>query len=191
MDFDSVIAKRTSVREFKSKKASWKDVLHAIDAALQAPFAGNHMHLKFLIVENADTIEKLAEYSNQKWMNEVGIVVIVCSDDTNLENLYGERGRVYSRQGAGAAIENFLLKLTELGLDSCWVGAYSDELIKQLLEIPQHIQIEALLPIGYAKKKSARPRKKTLDHVLNWESWGNDKRAAIFMESEDPNPTSI
>ncbi len=191
MNFDNVVAARKSVREFKNKKASWKDIIHAIDAAVQAPFAGNHMHMKFLIIEDEKTIEKLAEFANQDWISQAGIVVLACSDDTNLENLYGERGRVYSRQGAGAAIAHFLLKLTELGLSACWVGAYSDELVKQQLGIPQHIQIEAIIPVGYEQKKSARPRKKSLDGILYWEKWDQNKRPALIQEGDDPDPSSL
>ena len=153
MDFDSVIEKRASARSFKSKKASWKDILEAIDAAIKAPSAGKMHHLKFVIIEEQEKIEKIAEFTDQLWISESGILVVVCSDDTHLENQYGERGRVYSRQAAGAAIENFLLKITDLGLSACWVGSYTDELIKQLLKIPAHIQIEAIIPIGYSKTK--------------------------------------
>ena len=48
--------------------------------------------------------------------------------------MHGERGRIYARQQAGAAINTLLLKLTDLGLQSCWVGSYDDEKIRELLE---------------------------------------------------------
>jgi len=182
MEFDSVIEKRVSVRSFKDKKASWKLVLEAIDSASKAPFPGNKNHIKFLIIENPETINKIAEFANQLWINEAPILVVICSDDTHLESQYGERGRVYSRQAAGAAIENFLLKITELGLSSCWVGAYTDELIKQTLKIPMHIQIEAILPVGYSKNKSDKKRKIALEHLLRWENWDTLRRHELFQE---------
>src|SRR3989338_40500 len=149
MEFDKVIESRKSVRSFRSKKASWKDVIEAINSALQAPFAGNQNHMNFIIIERQETINRISELTNQLWINECGILVIVCSDDTHLENLYGERGRIYSRQQAGAAIYMLLLKLEDLGLGGCWIGAYTDELVKQKLKIPQHIQVEAIIPVGY------------------------------------------
>ncbi|MBX4196316.1 nitroreductase family protein [Candidatus Pacearchaeota archaeon] len=182
MKFDEVIEKRKSVRSFKSTPASWKDVLEAIDAALQSPFAGNLNHLKFLIVENKETIEKIGEFAHQLWINEAGILVLALSDDTHLEHLYGHRGRVYSRQQAGAAIEHFLLKITDMGLASCWVGAYSDELIKQLLEIPAHIQIEAILPVGYEKGRNPKTPKRSLESALLWEKWNMKRRPELFPD---------
>ena len=187
MDFDSIVKKRKSARSFKSSVPSWKDILLAIDAALQGPYAGNINNLKFLIVENKDTIKKIAKHCDQIWIEESGLLIIALSDDRNLENMYGERGRVYSRQQAGAAIQTILLKLTDLNIDSCWTGAYTDELIRQILDIPQHIQIEAIIPTGYEQKDQVKvkPSKKELDSVLQWERWEQYKRPSFFEESPD------
>lgn len=188
MEFDSVIEKRHSVRSFKDKKASWKSVLEAIDAANQGPFADNRNPLKFLIIEEEHTIQKVAELAGQLWINESTILLFVCSDDTHLENLHGERGKRYARQQSGAAIQTFLLKLTDLGLASCWVGAFTDEQIKQHLKIPSHIEIEAMIPIGYEKvKPTQRRRKKALENSLFWEKWDEKKRPTLFNE-DAPEP---
>lgn len=191
MDLDTAIEKRHSSRSFKSKKASWKSVMEAIDSANQAPFSDNRNNLKFIILENEKTISKIAEFAEQIWINEASILVIVCSNDSNLENMHGDRGRIYSRQQAGAAIQNLLLKLTDLGLNSCWVGSYKDEFIKQLLKIPMHIQIEAVIPVGYESKKPEKKRKQSLDNILYWEKWDEKKRPAFIQEGKDPNPQSL
>lgn len=188
MEFDAIVKKRKSVNKFTKKNVSWKYVLDAIELANQGPFAGNINNLKFLIIEEKETIKKIAKFAEQLWIAEAGIIILVCSDETHLENMYGERGRVYSRQQAGAAIQTVLLKLTELGLASCWVGAYTDEIIKESLKIPQHIQIEAIIPIGYENKKLSekKPGKKEIEHVIYWENWKNEKRPPLFKEPRDP-----
>ncbi len=183
MEFDTVIEKRHSVRAFKNKKASWKLVLESIDAANQGAFADSHNPLKFLIIEEEKTISKIAELASQLWINEAKAIILVCSDDTHIEHLHGERGKRYSRQQAGAAINTIILKLTDLGLASCWVGLFTDEQIKQHLKIPSHIELEAIIPIGYEKVKPAtKKRKKSLENALYWESWGSKKRPTLFNE---------
>jgi len=186
MEFDKVVRKRKSVRNFSGKKVKWEDVLEAIDAALQGPFAGNHNNLHFLILEDKETIKDIADYCEQSWVANSNILIVVCSDDTHLEDLYGERGRVYSRQQAGAAIQTILLKLTDLGLSSCWVGAYTDEFVKQRLKIPQHIQVEAIIPVGYEKRMPGgeKKKKKKLESVLYWGEWGNGRRSGLFEEDK-------
>lgn len=189
MEFNTIVKKRKSVRAFKKKKPDWRSVLEAIDLANQGPFAGNNNHLRFLIVEDDKIIDEIAALCEQKWIKQVKLVVLVCSDDTHLEALYGERGRIYGRQQAGAAIQTFLLALTNLGINSCWIGAYSDELVRGKLNIPQHIQIEAIVPLGFEDGNVKKPRKKELERTLYWESWENVKRPTIFREeAEDYRP---
>ncbi len=185
MEFDAIIKKRSSVRSFKSKVAPWDKVLEAIDAANQGPFAGNHNNLKFLIVENKESINKISELSDQLWINESGILVIVCSEEKELAYKYEERGRTYSRQQAGAAIATFLLKIVDLGLAACWVGAYDDEGIKHFLKIPKEANVEAVIPVGYEKEKTPKKKKKELENTIYWEKWQALKRPGIFVERKD------
>jgi nitroreductase len=182
MEFDKVVENRKSVRSFKTKKVEWRDILDAIDSANQAPFASNLNNLKYIIIEEQKTIDKLAELSEQLWINEAPSLVIVCSDEGNMKNLHGEIGRIYSRQQAGAAIENFLLKITEMGLSSCWVGSFDEASVKDLLEIPEKIHVEALLPIGYEKEKSPRKKKKSIESTIYWENWDTSKRPTFIKE---------
>ena len=190
MEFDQVIENRKSIRSFKDKKVSFKLILECIDSALKSPFAGNINNIKFVIIENSENIKKLADYSHQSWISHAPVLVVVVSNDTHLENLYGERGRVYSRQQAGGAIQSFLLKAVDLGLSSCWIGAYTDELIKQLLKIPAHIQVEALLPLGYEKPdlkiKQKKQRKKDIETSIFWEEWFSFRRKGLHEDSKDP-----
>ena len=187
MEFDSVIEKRKSVRTFTQKKPNWKKLIEAIDTTTQNPFAGNHNNLKYLIIENKKTIKEVSKIAEQPWISLSPSLIIVCSDDSHLEDKYGERGRVYSRQQAGAAIQTLLLKIVDLGLSACWVGAYSDEILKQKLKIPQHIQIEAVIPIGHenTKEKQHKEKKIELENTLFWEGWQQDKRTPLFKEPKD------
>ncbi len=184
MDFNKVIGARRSIRKFKKKKASWKEAMLAIDAALQAPMAGNINVLKFIIIENEETIEKLAKLSDQSWISQAGIVIVVCTDNTHLEKIYGDRGKIYCRQQAGAAIQNLLLKLTDSGLAGCWVGAFTDELVEQALKIPEHMRIEAIIPIGYASERAPSKRMHSLESSIYWEEYGMNRRPSFFEESK-------
>jgi len=176
MDFDKVIDERRSIRDFSNKTVKWSDILEAIDSARKAPCAGNNFNLKFIIIKRSEAKDKIAELSEQSWIMDAPYLIVVCSNETNLEGIYYERGKIYSRQQAGAAIENLLLKLTDLKLSSCWIGAYQDGIIKQILKIPPNINIEAIIAVGYAKQKIKPPRKISLENIINWECWGISKK---------------
>lgn len=189
MEFEKLVRKRKSVRNFKSKIPHWKDVLYAIELANQGPFAGNQNHIRYLIIENQLTIKQLAHLCEQTWISNTKMIIVVCSNDTPIENMYGERGRVYSRQQAGAAIQTLMLALKEKSIDSCWVGSYSDELVREKLKIPQHIQIEAIIPIGFESGSEKKPAKKDLEDTVSWETWTQSRRPSMFeARKEDYSP---
>ncbi len=183
MEFDTVVQERKSVRSFKKNIVSFEHIIEAIDSAMQGPFAGNFNNLKFVIVENEKTIDNIAKQASQTWITEASTLIVVCSDDLHLENQYGTMGKDYSRQQAGAAINTILMKLTDLGLASCWVGSLNYEIIKEMLKIPANIHIEAVIPVGYAKGSLKKPKKAAIENVLRWENWNTYRRPPLFREA--------
>jgi len=177
MDIDKVLKERHSARRFSTKKPKWQDIIEAIDAANTAPLAGNIYSLRYILIDDKEKIQQLAEASQQNFFQNVDYVVAVCSDKTSVVKSYDERGEIYCRQQAGAAIENFLLKIVDLGLSSCWVGAFVDDEVKRILGLPyddENLQVEALLPVGYEMPgKAEQKRKPNLDNVLWFNKWKN------------------
>ena len=173
MELNKAIKERKSVRKFSTKKVDWREIIEAIDYARLAPLAGNIPTIKFIIVDNKEKIKKLTQASQQDFFSNVQYVVVVCSDKTQCVRSYDERGDIYARQQAGSLIQNFLLKITELGLATCWVGAFYDTQVKQLLNIPDNIDVEAFFPIGYELGKSKQEKKPDLDKLLFFNKWNN------------------
>jgi len=176
MDLDKAIQNRHSVRKFSNKKPDWRKIIECIDSARYAPMAGNNYTLKFILVSDSDKIREIAEAVQQRHVDEVKFIVIACSNPCRPVNAYGKEGGVFCRQQAGAAIENFLLKIEESGLATCWIGSFGEEQIKRLLKIPDDINIEAIFPIGYElEKKRTRRMKIELDRILYFNEFGNVK----------------
>ena len=175
MDLDKAIKSRKSVRKFSSKKPDWREIIECIDAARFAPMSGNNYTLKFIIIDDSKTIKKLASAAQQAFISQAQYVVVVCTNSSRTTNAYGEKGKVYCRQQAGAAIQNFLLKIQEKGLATCWIGYFVENLIKQAVKIPENIDVEAIFPIGYEYKKSKSKNKIDLDRILYFGEYGNSK----------------
>jgi len=179
MDLDKAIKERHSVRRFKTKAPNWRDIIKALNLARLAPLAGNIPTIKFIVVTEDDKIQQLSEACQQDFVAQTKYVVVVCSLPEQCVRSYGERAKKYIKQQAGAAIENFLLKITDLGLATCWVGAFSDEQVKRILQIPDDVEVEALFPIGYELGKSKQRIKPSLDTCLYFNTWKNKYMKAI------------
>ncbi len=168
------------MRKFKSKKPDWRDIIECIDAARFASMAGGNYTLKFIVVSEPEKIQKIAEACQQPFVSTAHYLVVGCSEPKRTINAYGERGQIYVRQQAGAAIENFWLKLIEKGLSTCWVGHFVESQVKNTLRIPENIQVEAVFPIGYEYEKPKTKKEKiNIDSILYFEEYGNKKKRHI------------
>lgn len=180
MELNTAIQKRHSVRKFKTKKPDWRDIIECIDSARYAPMAGGIYSLKFILVDDKETIQKLADSAQQQFISKAKFVVVVCTNPSRTINSYDERGKMYCRQQAGAAIENFLLKIEEKQLATCWVGAFVEQLVKKALKIPDNINVEAMFPIGYEfEKPRTKKIKIDLDNILYFNQYKNKKMNKI------------
>lgn len=177
MEFDEVLRGRHSVRSFKTtKKVDYQDVLKIIEAGSLAPLAGNCLCLKYIVATNKDTIRLLAEAAQQTFVEEVDYVIVVCTDRKFLKKMFLNRADMYAMQQAGASIENMLLKTTELGLASCWVGAFTEDIVKRALRLPETLNVEALLPIGYEMGKAKSKQKPDINSMVFFDGYGDDKK---------------
>ena len=176
MELDKAIKNRRSVRKFKSKKPDWRDIIECIDAMRYAPMAGDNFTLKFILVDDEKKIKKIANAAQQDFITETKYVVVVCSKPARTVNAYGERGKMYCQQQAGAAIQNFLLKIEEAGLSTCWIGHFVEEQVKRELKIPNDVDVEAVFPIGYEfRKPTTRKSKIDLDDTLYFNNYKSKK----------------
>ena len=176
MELDKAIKSRSSVKKFNSKKPDWRDIIECIDAARFAPMAGGNYSLKFILVDDKENISKIAEACQQHFVGQAHYVVVACSNPSRTTNAYGKQGENYLRQQAGAAIQNFLLKIEESGLSTCWVGYFVENQIKRALGIPEEVNVEAVFPIGFEyEKKHTRKAEIDLDNILYFNSYGQKR----------------
>ena len=176
MELNKAIKERRSIRKFSSRKPNWRKIIECIDAMRYSPMAGGNFTLKFILVDDKEKIEKLAKAAQQDFILEAKYVLVVCSNPSRTVNAYGKRGELYCRQQAGSAIQNFLLKITEAGLATCWIGHFVEEQVKRTLKIPDKINVEAIFPIGYEfKKPLTRESKIDLENVLYFDYYKNKR----------------
>lgn len=177
MEFEEVVEKRRSIRKFSRNVPDWRDVIECIDKTRYTPMAGDNFSLKFVLIEDQEKIKKLATEADQDFIKEAPMMIAVCTTPERTMNMYGERGEMYLRQQAGAAIQTLLLALEEKEIAACWVGHFWDEGAKKILGIPEKILLEALIPIGSAREKPRTRRHPTeIDSIIFFDKYKSKKR---------------
>ncbi len=171
MDVKEAIKRRTSIRRYASKPVSREEIEELLEYANMAPSAGNLQARDFIIVDDEEVKEEIAKAAyNQEFIKEAPVVVAFCA---NLKRIapYGERGRkFYVLQDVAAAVENFMLAAVDKGLATCWVGAFDDDRVAEILSLPEWVRAVAIVPVGYAAEEGGTERIdiKKLIHYNRW-----------------------
>ena len=179
MGLDKTIQARRSIRQFKSKSPNWRRIIEAIDTARYAPMAGEIFSLNFILIDDDAKIEKIAKWCEQDFIVQAKYVVVFLTNPRKTVSSYGKRGEIYCRQQAGSAIQNFLLKLEDQKLSTCWIGHFNERMIKQVLRVPDHVNIEGIFPIGIAGEKAKKRKLPELNTFLFFNEWKNKRMTHV------------
>jgi nitroreductase len=147
MDIDSILKRRHSVRRYTSMVPSDRDIERIVNAAEMAPTAGNLKGRKIFTFRS----KKLAPALHQEWISEAPFLMLFCADRKAIER-FGERGRdLYCIQDATISASFAMIKATELGLGTCWIGSFDEDKVSQIAGLPEYLRPVAILSIGYEK----------------------------------------
>ena len=142
MDLDTIINKRHSVRGYTSMAPSDRDIERIVQAAEKAPSAGNLESQRKRMMEAA---------LHQTFISEAPYLLLFCADHKAIAS-YGDRGKdLYSVQDASIAATFGMLKATDLGLGTCWIGAFDEEKVTEAAGLPLYLRQVAILTVGYEK----------------------------------------
>ena len=96
----------------------------------------------------------------------------VCANETRSKLGYGNRGvSLYCIQDTAAAIENLLLAAHAMDLGACWVGAFREEIARNVLNTPAHVRPVAIIPIGHPSKKPNIRSRRPLEDIIHRETF--------------------
>lgn len=167
------IKERRDIRDFRPEPIPENILKKILESAVQAPSSGNVQDWEFILVKDPRTKSLLAEAAlGQDFVAKAPVVIVVCSDLNRVSSSYGERGKtLYSVQNTSAAVQNLLLAAWNLGIASCWVGAFREQRVKEILVLPQHVRPLAIIPLGYPAKVPQKPERKPLEQTLHQERY--------------------
>ncbi len=70
------------------------------------------------------------------------------------------------------AVEHMVLQAVELGLGTCWVRWYDDNKVKEILGIPDFVEVIALLPVGVPDEEPGQRPRLSIDKIVYSEKYG-------------------
>ena len=200
-DLNDTIRERRSVRKYLPQKVPNEIVKEVLVAAGWAPSAHNAQPYGFIILENPETKQELANAMAQVWVADLAkdgqtigadkrkerierftkapVLLLACiTSIKGLPSYSDERRQMclhdLAIQSLGAAIENLLLVAHAKGLGACWYSApcFCKETVKQTLKLPDQVEPQAFIVLGFPAEKPNVPAKKLFTEYCFVDKWG-------------------
>ncbi len=168
MDLFEAIRGRRSVRSFMDRPVEEEKLRAVLEAGRLAPSARNLQDWRFVVVRDAATRKRLAEAArNQEFVGQAPVVIAACGTSDMIMTC----GQPAYALDVAIAVDHMTLAAVAEGLGTCWIGAFYEESVKEILGIPVQIRVVALLLLGYSAQAARPTPRKKLDEILTYERW--------------------
>jgi nitroreductase len=169
------IKKRRSIRSYAEADVEDSKLTALLEAARQAPSASNRQEWRFVVVKDKATRLILAEAAkNQDFLAQAPVVIACCAVS---DNHVMTCGQLCYPIDVAIAIDHIVLAAIELGLGTCWIGAFHEDRVKEILRIPEDIRVVELLALGYPRTlPSSLKNRLSLSDIAFFEHWPAGKR---------------
>lgn len=161
---------RRSVRHYLPQKVKAEKLQAVLHAVQLTPTRHNDQNIRVIVVRDPalrQQIHKTAQ--TQPMVEEADTLLVFCGTDaTDFIMPCGQYG--YTAD-TFLAVGFALLEAAEQELDTCIVCAFSEDAVKQVLNIPPHVRVTAMVALGYGNDDSPRKTKKAVDELVSYDGF--------------------
>ena len=149
METIKAIMTRRSIHQFKDKPVEDKKIKTILEAAMNAPSAGNGRPWSFLVIKNRQTLNNLADGIDEgnDMFKQAQAAILICGDESK------EAFPGFYPQDCACAGQNIYLATHDQGLGTVWIALWGVppriSAIQKLINIPDNISPFAIFPLGY------------------------------------------
>ena len=166
MGFLELAANRYSVRSYKSDAVEADKLQQVLEAARLAPTAANRQPFQLLVVRTAGREQALKRIYGREWFVEAPIVICACGipDQTWVR----QDGKNYNDVDVAIVMDHLILAAADLGLGTCWIGAFDPDAAREVLELPDGVEPVAFTPLGYPADRLRPKKRKDLSDLVRY-----------------------
>ena len=176
MDIMEAIKIRCSIRSYQGRAVEEEKLKIILEAARLAPSASNRQEWRFVVVKNEITRQRLMKAAKgQSFVGEAPVVIACCAQT---DNHIMSCGQLCYPIDVAIAIEHMVLKATEEGLGTCWVGAFDNERVQRLLNVPDNVDPEIIITVGYSDDTKGQQLREQVKYTTFTDMW--DKKFKVI-----------
>ena len=170
LDLIEAIRTRRSIRRFKQTNIPDSLIHSLINSARHAPSGHNTQPWEFIIVKDKRVKEQLAKtHEWSRFVDDAPVCITVLANEKQAPS--------YFEIDAACATQNLLLAAHGLGLGACWIAVYDlqnpnfEKHVRNVLNVPPHIRVIAMVPIGYPDEKATPRRHREIDEIIHFDKY--------------------
>lgn len=166
MTFLDLARRRHSVRAYRPDPVPDEALAAVLEAARVAPTAANRQPFRVIVVHTAGREAELRRIYDRDWFVGAPIVLCVCAvrDEAWRRTMYD--GRSHADVDAAIVMDHMVLAAADLGLGTCWIGAFDPAAARRLLDLPAGWEPIAFTPLGYAADAPRPKERKPLAELV-------------------------
>ena len=180
MNFLELVHRRESTRKFRKGTVPREMLERCAEAARLAPSACNSQPWHFIIADSEDVRPQIASAVKQKlfglnlFADDVPAFLVIVAERPNFFAQVGSflKRKPFWLMDIGMAAEHFCLQAAEEGLGTCMLGAFDENRVKTVLNIPKRKRVALIIAVGYSETGEPRPKnRKSLPEVLSYNTY--------------------
>ena len=146
--FQELAENRRSVRAYKPDAVPEELLQQVLEAGRLAPSACNKQPWRFIVVKSETGRRALGAAYAREWFWKAPIVIAVCIL-TKEAWVRSYDGKNYAMVDGALAMDHMMLAAAELGLGTCWIGAFDPTAAREILNLPDGVEIVGMTPLGF------------------------------------------
>ena len=164
MQVREAIQKRLSIRRYADSSIPAEHMATLFKALQLAASANNYQNWEFVFVKDPDLKQRLVpECSNQRFVRDCTYFIAGVA----------EPALRWHMVDITIALTQFALQAVELGYGTCWIGAFNEAGVKQVLGIPDYKKVVVCMTLGQPTGRHVARGRKRLEEIIYLNQFGS------------------
>ena len=169
MDFLELVKSRYACRSYQARPIEQETLLRVLEAVRFAPSGSNRQPWKFVMVQSPEAKQRLVHAcANQRFLATAPVVIAGCGLMPDRMMSCGVPGDPVD---LAIAMEHLSLAATAEGLATCWIGAFTQDEVREVLGIPATAKVIELMTLGYPADVPRPKTRKPLSEIFVLDAW--------------------
>ncbi len=163
MEVKDAIVSRLSIRRYAESSIPPEHMEALFRALQQAPSANNGQNWEFIFVGDREIKRRLVgACSNQSFVGNCTYFIGGVADP----------GQKWHMVDITIALTNFTLQAAELGYGTCWIGAFDENRVKEILEVPHKRKVVICMTFGTPEGRHIPRGRKAFENFIFMDRYG-------------------